>query len=159
MRRAVFAIAGLLAVGSFASVARGDQAVVSAAAPAGEVAAARAEIESTLAQMRLTSRHVRDQLRLTRKRGTARQVVCVDEALSRSDVAVRRARDAGDAALAAYSRGEPEDARALLRRVAEIRDAQRVAARDGAACTPGPVVAKNGTTVKVEVDPKIPRVQ
>lgn len=152
MRRAVFA--SMLALGFFASAARADEA---ASAVIREAAGARAEIDSTLAVMHGVSHHVRDQLRLTRKRGTATQITCVDEALSRSDVAVRRAKDAGDDALAAYARGDVENARALRRRVDELRDVQRSAARDGAACTPSPPrAARSVTTVKVVIDSTIP---
>ncbi len=126
-----------------------------------ELSAARAEIDATLAQMKSVSRRVRDSLRDARKRGSAREVTCLDEALSRADVAFRSARSTADDSLAAYARGDLDDARALRRRVAELREHQRIAAKDGAACLPPPkpkIVATPGTTVRVVIDPNIARI-
>jgi hypothetical protein len=125
--------------------------------PPNEMTTARDEIDATLAQMKVVSRRVRDELRDARKHGSSTQVTCLDEALSRADVALRSARTAGDDALAAYARGDLDDARAARHRVAELREHQRIAARDGAACTPRKpvIVAMQGTTVRVVVDPKI----
>lgn len=122
-----------------------------------ELGDARADIDATMAQMRAVSVRVRDQLRTTRKRGTKAQIVCVDRALSRSDVALRRAREASNEVLGAYARGEVEGARAGRRRLAEIRHTQTLAANEGASCAPPPLqIAKSGsTTVKLEIDPKI----
>lgn len=138
-----------------------DALAASEAVPPLELAEARREIDTTLGQMRATSLRVRDDLRLTRRRGTRLQIVCVDQALSRADVATRRARETADEVLSAYGRGELELARVARRRFAEIRESQRIAARDGASCsaaqTPVPQAAP-ATTVKVDVDPRIPRV-
>jgi hypothetical protein len=136
-------------------------ASVAAASPA-EMAAARADVDGALRAMRATSLRVREMLRDARKRGTKQQIACLDEALSRSDVALRHARASGDGALAAYARGDLDEARVQLARVAEWREAQRLAARDGAACAPGAKVveaARTATTVRVSVDPRIPRVE
>ena len=128
-------------------------------APAAEVAQARTEIDATLLQMRAVSLRVRDDLRVTRKRGTRTQIACVDQALSRADVATRRVRETGDDLLAAYGRGELEVARAARRRLGEIRESQRVAAREGASCSAAhtSVAGRSPTTVKVDVDPRIPQ--
>jgi hypothetical protein len=135
-----------------------DVPAASEAAPPAEVAQAKSEIEATLAQMRTVSLRVRDDLRATRRRGTKAQITCVDQALSRADVATRRVRETGDEMLAAYGRGEIDLARAARRRVVEIRESQRVAARDGASCSAarGPIGQQPPTTVKVDVDPRIP---
>jgi hypothetical protein len=129
------------------------------AAPPSEMAEARREIDSTLVQMRAISLHVRDDLRITRRRGTKVQIACVDDALSRADVATRRAKETGDETLTAYGRGELEIARAARRRLVEIRESQRIAARDGASCSAArtPPSEASATTVKVDVDPRIPR--
>lgn len=126
-------------------------------AEGGEPAEARAQIEATLAQMRATSLRVRDDLRATRKRGTKLQITCVDEALSRSDVALRRARELGDAIVAAYARDDLDAARAARRRLSELREAQRQAATTAASCAPRvvPVAVPDTTTVKLRVDPNI----
>jgi hypothetical protein len=125
-----------------------------------EIAEARSEIGATLGQMRASSLRVRDQLRLTRKRGTRVQITCVDEALSRSDVALRRARDLGDETLAAYARNDLDAAHLARRQLGELREAQRVAGVDAAKCTPRPspqvqLTVAQSTTVKVDVDPNI----
>jgi hypothetical protein len=119
-------------------------------------------IELTLSQMRVRSLHVRDELRLTRKRGTKVQVTCVDEALSRSDVALRRARELGDEILAALTRSDGDAARAARGRLVELVESQRVAGADAYRCTPRPLsqaqlALGNATTVKVDIDPRIPR--
>lgn len=157
-----FAIAGALLI--VPVVARADDAAASPAHSAafGEVAEARAQIETTLAEMRVASLRVRDQLRLTRKRGTKPQVTCVDEALSRADVALRHARGLGDEILTAYGRGDGDAARAARGRLGELRELQRFASLQATKCTPSaapPVnlVLTNTTTVKVDIDPRIPR--
>ena len=147
------AIASVLV--SIPARARADD--VSHAATPAEVIEARAQIDATIAQMRATSLRVREQLRNTRKRGTRQQNACVDQALSRSDVSVRRARETADDVLAAYQRGDVDGARALRTRLGEIRDTQRQAAAEGTSCSPAFVVASaSATTVKLSVDPRIP---
>jgi len=120
---------------------------------------ARAELDSVIGSMRATSRRVRELLRSTRLRGTKAQIACVDEALSRSDVALRTAREAAEVAAAAHARGDLDAARDAERRVAELREAARLAARDGARCAVDApkVVAQPGvTTVKVSWGPTAP---
>jgi len=149
-------------------VARGDEGAASpvhaaAFGEATETREARTQIATTLAEMRVASLRVRDQLRLTRKRGTKQQVACVDEALSRADVALRHARGLGDEILTAYGRDDRDTARAARGRLAELRELQRFASLQATKCTPSaspPVnlVLVDTTTVKVDVDPRIPRV-
>jgi hypothetical protein len=125
-------------------------------AGAGELTESRAQVDASLVQMRATSMRVREQLRTARKRGTRLQITCVDEALSRSDVALRRARELGDEAVTAYARGDADAARAAMRRMSELKEAQRAAAASATACSPAPiVVATSGTTVKLEVSKAI----
>jgi hypothetical protein len=150
---AVLAVASILVVTPTA--ARADEG----SSPS-EIAAARAQIDAALVQMRATSARVRDQLRTTRKRGTSRQITCVDEALSRSDVALRRARDVGGDVLAAYARDDVDTARATLRRLAELKEAQRLAAAGASSCAPVRVALatpSTATTVKLEISPTIAR--
>ena len=137
-----------------------DVPPASEAVPPLELAEARHETDLSLAQMRAVSLRVRDDLRITRRRGTKVQIACVDQALSRADVATRRARETSDEMLSAYGRGELETARAARRRFAEIRESQRVAARDGASCSAARTPAAQTsptTTVTVDVDPRIPQ--
>ena len=127
-----------------------------------EVVAAHSQVEATLVQMRATSLRVREQLRTARRRGTPPQISCVDEALSRADVALRRARELGDEAVAAYGRGAVDEARAVLRRLAEMKEVQRVAAATATSCTPSTVVLAtptNTTTVRLEISKSIAPVQ
>jgi hypothetical protein len=138
-----------------APVAAGPAPVAVAAAEGDE---ARRHIETTLAHMRATSLRVRDDLRATRRRGTKRQLTCVDEALSRADVALRRARELGDEILAAYGRDDVDAARGARRRLAELHEAQRQAAMTAASCAPqprAPALASATTTVKLQIDPNI----
>lgn len=125
---------------------------------AGEVriAPARAQVDATLAQMRATSLRVRDELRITRKRGTKAQITCVDEALSRSDVALRRAREVGEELLAARARDDGTAADASLRRLSELKETQRLAAASAMSCAPRAVpLVSSTTTVKLSVDRNI----
>ena len=148
---ATLVIAGTVAFAS--TPARAEEGPAS-----NEVVAARSHVEAALVQMRATSFRVRDQLRTARKRGTPPQIACVDEALSRSDVALRRARELGDEATAAYGRGEVGEARAALRRLAETKEMQRAAAATATSCTPSAVVLRtptNTTTVRLEISTSI----
>jgi hypothetical protein len=157
MRRAVIpAVLGALLVFACARSARADDGE---AVPPAEVAQARHEVDATLTQMRAVSLRVRDDLRVTRRRGTKVQITCVDQALSRADVATRRARETGDEIFTAYGHGDLEVARAARRRLVEIRESQRIAARDGASCSAAqtPIAQTSPTTVTVDVDPRIPR--
>ena len=157
-------------IAALASAAIFALALASAPAPAwaeegsrsNEVAAARAQVDAALVPMRATSFRVREQLRAARKRGTAPQITCVDEALSRSDVALRHARELGDEAVAAAGRGAVDEARAILRRVAEMKEVQRVAAAAATSCTPHSAVLltpTNTTTVRLEISKTIAPVQ
>jgi len=123
-----------------------------------EVTAARTEMGSVLARMASTSRGARDMLRDARRRGTRSQVTCLDEALSRADVAHRGAREQVGSALVAYARGDLAFARASRARVNDLDEAQRLAAREGAACLPAPPTRERppaGTSVRLTVDPNI----
>lgn len=167
--RAAFVLAALALASVMLSIpisahAEGGSPVEPAAAatpvsPAGEVIEARRQIEATLAQMRASSLRVRDDLRATRKRGTKQQITCVDEALSRSDVALRRGRDLGDEILAAYGRDDLEGARGARRRLAELHEAQRQVAMTASSCAARTMtsvpVATGTTSVKLQIDPNI----
>lgn len=102
----------------------------------GEALDARREIQVTLAQMRTAAVRVRDDLRATRRRGTRAQIRCVDEALSRADVALRHARELADDITSAYDADNLEQARGARRRLAELQEAQRQAAMLAATCAP-----------------------
>lgn len=158
MRAAALALAIASAVISTAVTAEAEEPAPAAVVDR-EVREARADIDATIVQMRAISLRVRDQLRATRKRGTRAQITCVDQALSRSDVAFRRARETSDEALGAYGRGDLDTGRASRRRLAEIRYSQSIAANEGASCAPLPlqVATAGSTTVKLDIDPKIPQ--
>jgi transcription elongation GreA/GreB family factor len=117
------------------------------------------DFDMTLARMTKTSRSVRDLLRKTRKTGTEQQIRCVDETLSRVDVAAREARTKVGEARAADARGDQPASRDAKRRIAELDIAVRLASRDANRCLPPPPPPPKvllGTVVKVTVDPSIP---
>lgn len=127
----------------------------------GSAVAANDDVDLTLARMAKTSKSVRELLRTTRKRGTEQQIKCLDESLSRVDVASREARAKATEARAAESRGDAVAARHAKHRIGELAEAVRLASRDANQCvppTPPPKVLL-GTVVKVTVDPVIPREQ
>jgi hypothetical protein len=129
---------------------------------ASEIQQARGEMDLTIAKMQTTSRGVRDMLRDARRRGTSRQIACLDEALSRVDVAHRAARAQVDEINAAYLRNDVTSARFARVRLSELALVQKVAARDGNACMPNQSKEQTqakiaeGTVVRLTVDPKIP---
>jgi hypothetical protein len=159
---AMFAIGAFCLLGLPA--ARADDATPPATL-ATEIQQARGEMDLTIAKMQTTSRTVRDMLRDARRRGTSRQVACLDEALSRVDVAHRAAREKVDEVNAAYQRSDAPNARLARVRIVELALVQKVAARDGTACIPQPKEREQqakiaeGTVVRLTIDPKIPRDQ
>jgi hypothetical protein len=123
-------------------------------------ASASDETDVTLARMAKTSKSVRDLLRTARTRGTETQIKCVDESLSRVDVATREARAKAGEARAANARGDDATARAARQRVGELAETVRFASRDAERCMPPPAPPPKillGTVVKVSIDPSIPR--
>jgi hypothetical protein len=117
------------------------------------------DFDVTLVRMTKTSRSVRELLRKTRKSGSEQQIKCVDESLSRVDVAAREARTKIGEARAAEARGDAPAARAAKRRIGELDEAVRLASRDANRCVPPPPPPPRvllGTVVKVTVDPIIP---
>jgi hypothetical protein len=117
------------------------------------------DLDATLGQMSKTSRSVRELLRTARKRGTEPQIKCVDESLSRVDVATREARAKAADARAAESRGDAVAARRAKLRIGELSEAVRLASRAANRCMPPPPPPPKvllGTVVKVTVDPVIP---
>ncbi|MBS2014375.1 MAG: hypothetical protein JST00_15920 [Deltaproteobacteria bacterium] len=157
MRRTLLALALCGACCIFhTSAARADEA---AAEPSPEeIKQARAEIDAVLGEMRATSQRLREQLRAARQKGTRAQITCVDESLSRVDVALRTAKDAAGTSLRAYADKDVWSARDARRRMVEWRDAARIAAREGSSCAVSSIALKSGTTVTMSVDPKIPKV-
>lgn len=165
MRRVVF-VSVSLAVVTCALVSSADEPPHAAASVAAEIAAeqasARADVDGALRAMRAATARVREALRAARKRGRPAEVACADAALSRADVALRRARDAGDRAVAAYARGDVDEGRRARGLLAEWTEAERLAVRDAASCGSGVagavVPGRTATTVRVSIDPRIPNV-
>ncbi|HEY8076874.1 MAG TPA: hypothetical protein VIF62_22260 [Labilithrix sp.] len=125
--------------------------------PAGsEASHAHADMDVAVATMRTRAKDVQERLRLARRRGSATEIACLDAALSRADVAVRRARDEEALSIAAYASGDIALARLGARHVFEIANAQSFVARDALAC--GAARIEPGTRVSVDVDPRIPRI-
>ena len=117
------------------------------------------DYDVTLTRMAKTSKSVRELLRKTRKSGTEQQVRCVDESLSRVDVAAREARTKVGELRAAQARGDEPVVRDTQRRIAELDAAVRLASRDANKCVPPPPPPAKvllGTVVKVTVDRSLP---
>jgi hypothetical protein len=145
-------LAAAVAVLSSALPSRADPSAPAASAPA---ASAPAAMEGTVAVMRARAQAVHGLLRAARKHGSAATVACLDDALSRSDTALRRVRELRDEVDAAATRGDRTGARAALARAAEWREAQRLAAERARACaTPAQPVAAgpDATSVRVSID-------
>jgi hypothetical protein len=122
---------------------------------------APSEVDRTIGRMRETSRSVRELLRTARKRGTKQQVACVDEALSRVDVAARAAREQALELRAAEQRADGDGAHAARQQIARLAEAVRLASAGARKCMPPPAPPPKvllGTVVKVSVDPSIPPV-
>ena len=123
-----------------------------------EAVRARAEVSSAVATLESTSDRVRALLRRARTRGHAAEAACLDAALSRADTATRYGRDHAQRALAAWRTGDAPTARQEMLRVAWRRDASRDASRAADACAaPEERVVRQGTTVRVWIDPSLPR--
>ncbi len=116
-----------------------------------------AQAERLVMAMDATSDHVRQLLRRARAQRATRGVGCLDEALSRVDVALRVGREEARAAREAAHDGDDVEAQRHLARVARLRDMSRSAAAMGQICAAGPEFLPyvEGTTVRVIVDPLI----
>ncbi len=83
------------------------------------------------------------------------EIVCVDEGLSRADVATRHAREEARVAADAYARGEIAEARHAMEWVNRAREASRSAAAVADACFVDEAATKsasaNGTQVRMVV--------
>ena len=125
---------------------------------ASEAATARGEMQFTLATMRDRAKSLQDRLRLARRRGFVAEIACLDRALSRADVAVRRAREEEEASIAAYARGAIVPARLARSHVFVLANEQSFVIRDALAC--GSSLAEaSGTRVSLDVAKSIPRVE
>jgi len=126
-----------------------------AAAIAAESRAAQAAAAGAIASMEATAARVRVMLRRARARGHRDEIACVDEGLSRADVAVRHAREEAKVAADAYARPDVAEARRAMTRVMLERDAARNAASVADACFAGDASPGKtaGTQVSVLVVP------
>jgi hypothetical protein len=140
-----------LVVTSRAGVARAEPTF-----DARDARAAAAQADALVVAMDASSEHVRHLLRKARAQKWAHGVGCLDEALSRVDVALRAAREEARAAREAAHEGDAVLARGHLTRVARLREMARAAASGGQMCAAGPELqAFEGTSVRVTVDPRI----
>jgi hypothetical protein len=129
------------------------------AAVGARAAAARAEAFVHL--IGETSVRVHVWLRTARARRALRQAACFDEALSRVDSTLRRARDEAAGAHLAADLGDAALAEAHVAALARLREEARAAAGQGAACAAGVATAPvaEGTTVHVIVDRNVAPVE
>ncbi len=115
-----------------------------------------AHVDALVVAMDASSEHVRRLLRKARVQKWPRGVACLDEALSRVDVALRVAREEARGAREAAHGGDVDRARAHLSRVTRLREMARAGAAGGEMCAAGPEFqAFEGTTVRVIVDASI----
>jgi hypothetical protein len=121
-----------------------------------EARAARAAASEALAVMETTAARVRTLLRRARTQGQKAEIACVDEALSRADVATRRARDDAKAAQEAFARADVIEARRAGDRVTRAREMVRRVAATADACFVDDRASATGTQVRVVVDPTLP---
>jgi hypothetical protein len=129
---------------------------IARAEPAQDARAAASQAEALVVAMDASSEHMRHLLRSARLQKWSRGIGCLDEALSRVDVALRAARDEARGARDAAREGEAELARAHLARVVRLREMARAAAAGGQMCAAGPELQPfEGTSVRVIVDPRI----
>jgi hypothetical protein len=117
-----------------------------------EAARAKRTMRERHASMQSHAKEVRDLLRVSRRRGSRAQIACVDESLSRVDVALRNATVAQRGAEAAWDKGDRGTGRALGRRVDELARASQLARATARGCAPHVVLATEGTKVTVTVD-------
>ena len=120
-------------------------------AVAAEARAAKAIAAQAIATLEATSAQVRTLLRRARARGSRDEIACVDEGLSRADVAMRNAREDAATAQNAYAQGNVVDARKANDRVTRARDAARIAASAASACIQ-PSARTSGTQVRIVMD-------
>jgi hypothetical protein len=106
-----------------------------------------------VAAIETTARHARRLLQWARESGTPRQVACADEGLSRSDVALRTAREHAKAVEEAAARGDAAALRRELGLMATCREASRAAASTSEAC----LGRGDDTVVHVVAAPTDPR--
>ena len=118
-----------------------------------EARAAKSAAFEAIAAIDRAAGHVRILLRRARSGGTRDEIACVDEGLSRSDVALRRARIEAAAAQEAYAQGNVQDARKANERVRRAREDARYASAAADACF-GPPPRTTATQVRVVVDTK-----
>ena len=102
--------------------------------PVSQVSAARSQATATVSAIETTARHARRLLQWAREGGTPRQIACADEGLSRSDVALRSAREHARAVEEAGARGDAALVRRELVLIAACREAARAAASASEAC-------------------------
>ena len=153
MRLIVGAAVAAIGIG-VSGVAHADGNVV-----ADEAARGRAEVTAAVSTLEMTSDRVRQLLRSARTRGRDGEAVCLGAALSRADVAARYGRDHAQRALAAWRSGDLLTARQETMRVLWRRDASRDAARAADLCAVPEerTTVREGTVVRVWIDPTLPR--
>jgi hypothetical protein len=131
----------------------------SVASATDEGARVRAEASSGVAAIESSATHVRSLLQVARAQRNALEIACVNEKLTRVDVALRIGQDLAARAIAAWKNKERVAARVELAGLASRRDAARIAAREADACRPPQevIAAPNERTyVRVIVDESLP---
>jgi molybdopterin biosynthesis enzyme len=121
-----------------------------------EAAEARAHVRVAMGQMDGTAQRLRVLLREARAKQMTNKLGCLDEALSRADVSVRRAKEHARSAMDAFARRDVDQARRELHEVSAMRESSREASTLADNCAAGKLdfPAPETTVVRVYVDPQ-----
>lgn len=132
-------------------------ALLPGAAAADPSASVSVRADRQVAAMDATSEQVRQLLRKARAQKSTRGVACLDEALTRVDVALRTGREEARLTREALRAGDARMADVHFARVMRLHEMSRSAASIGRACAAGPeaLPVVEGTTVRVVVDENI----
>jgi hypothetical protein len=122
-----------------------------------EVRAAKATADQAIASMDSTAWRVRRLLRKARANGVRAEIACVDDGLSRADVALRVARDEWRNALDAFTRGDMDGARRSMLRLERAREGSRAAATSADGCFVDQAASSvTGTQVRLILETRLP---
>jgi hypothetical protein len=109
----------------------------------------RVQMRSAISQMEGTRSRLRGLLRDARTGHDGTKIACIDEALSRADVSLRRARDAMRDALDAYAKSDLESAHFFERILTVQKGEVRSQSIRADACASGVEILFDTTTVEV----------
>ena len=149
--RSLSPLAWALGLGLFFGPRAQASADVSPSSLDAEARTARAQASASLWIMESASRRARAILQRARGKGSANEIGCADEGLSRVDSALRWGRDHAVLLNDAWNRGDAKGARGELARVAAAAAAARSASAQTELCVDEPRPSE-GTTVRLIIE-------